>query len=100
MPESARDRCLVSVSGRRASAQVWHAAQAQAISDFSKPLPARSKEAAEETPLAQLLQPRLPGLGGCAQPLIEVCSLVSGTSAIPAAKGFRSSSIPCGCFPL
>jgi len=58
MPESARDWCLVSLSGRRASAQVWHPAQAQAISDFSKPLPAGRDEAAEQTALAQFLQPR------------------------------------------
>ncbi len=63
MPESARDWCVVSVSGRRASTQVWHPSQAQAIGDFSEALPAGREEAAEDTALAQFFQSRLPGLG-------------------------------------
>jgi len=55
MPESASDWCLALVSGRRASAQVWQPAQAQAIGDFSKSLPAGRKEAAKESALAQFL---------------------------------------------
>jgi len=38
MSESARDWWLVSVSGRRTSAQVRHAPQAQALGHFSEAL--------------------------------------------------------------
>jgi len=68
IPQSARDLSLVPVSGRRTSGQVRDAPQAQAIGDVAKPLPAGREEAAKEAALAQFVQPRLPGLGGCAQP--------------------------------
>ncbi|MGO9466610.1 MAG: hypothetical protein ACLQVF_20910 [Isosphaeraceae bacterium] len=46
-----------------ASAQVRHAAQAQTLGNYSESLPTGCEEATQQTALAQVFQPCLPGLG-------------------------------------
>jgi len=70
MPESARDWCLPGAGVRSPGIRPGLAPGAgPTVGDFSKPLPAGREEAAKETALAQFRLPRMPGLGGCAQPL-------------------------------
>jgi len=69
MPESGRLQSLLPLSGRQASAQVWHAPQAQALGDLFESLPTGREEAAEATALAQVFQPRLPGLRAAPEPI-------------------------------
>jgi len=60
------------LSGREASAQVWHPSQAQALGDLSQSLPTGREEAAEQTALAQFFQPCLPSLSSRVQPLEDL----------------------------
>jgi len=55
MPESARDRSFALALWRCASSQVRHAAQAQALGNFSQSLATGCEEAAQEAPVAQFL---------------------------------------------
>jgi hypothetical protein len=60
-------RWIVSASGCRASGQVGHAPQAQLLGAFFESLPAAREKTAQETTVAQLLQPRLPVIRAAAQ---------------------------------
>jgi len=72
MPETGRHRSFVPVSGGQASAQVGAPSQVEALGDLSESVPTGREEAVEETALAQLLQPRLPGLRAAAHGRVDL----------------------------
>ena len=70
-PRLAR-RWVSAKPSRPATAQVDCPAQTQSLGNLSQPLAAGREEAAENAPLFQLLQPRLPRLGGRADSLEDL----------------------------
>ncbi len=71
-PESVPDQNVGSALRRWASAQVRHALQTQPFGHFAQALPTRREEPPQQAALAQFFQPRLPGLGGRANPFEDV----------------------------
>ena len=91
--ERSSGRCLVTASRCRGPAQVRNPTYAQTLGDLPEALSGRGEEPAQQTALAQLLQPRLPLRRAGSQAVENLGHFATGS---PSPRGITARSGPPG----